>query len=107
MRAGAALALFGASRARAQGDAQWTDAFGVDRSDFRSIGRNPYFVLEPGYQLILEDGRERLVITVLAETKLVDGVETRIVEERETDGEALVEISRNYFAISARTNGVF
>jgi hypothetical protein len=34
-------------------------------------------------------------------------VETRIVEERETDGGEPVEVSRNYFAISRRTNSVF
>jgi len=55
----------------------------------------------------LEDGDERLVITVLAETLVVDGVETRVVEERETKGDALVEVSRNFFAISERTNDLF
>ena len=63
--------------------------------------------MEPGYQLVLEDGDERLTITVLNETKMVDGVETRIVEERETKGGQPVEVSRNYFAISKRTNSVF
>jgi hypothetical protein len=47
------------------------------------------------------------VITVLTETKRVDGVETRVVEERETNNGAPVEVSRNYFAISKRTNAVF
>jgi hypothetical protein len=85
----------------------WTDQFAVDRGDLRSTGRNPYFILEPGYVLVLEDGDERLTITVLAETQVVDGVETRVVEERETKGDALVEVSRNFFAISERTNAVF
>jgi hypothetical protein len=88
-------------------DATWTADFGIDKAELASTGRNPYFVLEPGYQLILEDGDERLTITVLNETKMVDGVETRIVEERETKGKQPVEVSRNYFAISKRTNSVF
>lgn len=43
---------------------------------------------------------------MLDETKLVDGVETRVVEEQTKDGK-LVEVSRNYFAISKRTNSVY
>ena len=40
-------------------------------------------------------------------SRTIDGVETRIVEERETKGGKLVEISRNFYAISRRTNSVF
>ncbi len=63
--------------------------------------------LVPGYQLVLEEGQDRVTITVLDETKTVDGVETRVVEERETKNGKPVEISRNYFAISKRTNSVY
>jgi hypothetical protein len=76
--------------------------------DFASRGENSYFILEPEYQVTLvgeEDGEElQLVITVLNETKIVDGVETRVVEEKETEGGNLVEVSRNYFAICRPTN---
>jgi hypothetical protein len=105
------VVFFAATSARSQSskkdDAGWTTAFGVETGELASTGRNPYFVLEPGYQLTLEDGKDRLVVTVLNDTKVVDGVETRIVEERETSGAATVEVSRNYFAISKRTNSVF
>jgi hypothetical protein len=90
-----------------QSDQRWTDHFGVEKGELASTGRNPYFVLEPGYRLTLQDGDERLVITVLDETKVVDGVETRVVEERESKRDALVEVSRNYYAISKRTNSVY
>jgi hypothetical protein len=46
-------------------------------------------------------------VTVLDETKVVDGVETRVVEERESVNGQPIEISRNYFAISKRTTDVF
>ena len=88
-------------------DASFTSRFEVEKSELASTGRNPWFVLEPGHTLTLEDSSTRLVITVLNETKVVDGVETRIVEERETEKGVLVEVSRNYFAISRRTNSVF
>lgn len=85
----------------------WTTEFFVESGELTSTGRNPYFVLEPGYELVLEDDDEKLIITVLNETKMVDGVETRVVEERESKGGRLVEVSRNFFAISKRTNTVF
>jgi hypothetical protein len=85
----------------------FTSTFAVDRADFTSTGRNPYFILEPGYALTLEGGKTRLVITVLPETRKVDGVETRVVEERETENDQLIEVSRNFFAIHAKTNSVF
>jgi hypothetical protein len=85
----------------------WTRDFRVEAGELASTGRNPYFILEPGYVLVLEDGTERLTITVLNETRNVDNVETRIVEERQTKAGQLVEVSRNYYAISTRTNSVF
>jgi len=88
-------------------DRSWISEFQVDKSDLTTIGRNPYFILEPGYSLTLERGAERLRVTVLDETRVIDGVETRIVEERETKNDQLVEISRNYFSISRRTRDVY
>src|SRR5437867_10168910 len=85
----------------------WTSAFLLESDELVSVGRNPYFILEPGYTLVLEGEGGQLTITVLNETKKVDGVETRVVEERETKGGQLTEIARNYFAISKRTNDVF
>ena len=89
------------------GSGAWTTAFMVEPDELVSTGRNPYFILEPGYSLVLEGGNARLTITVLNEVKRIDGVETRVVEERETKGGQLVEVARNYFAISKRTNDVF
>jgi len=86
---------------------EWTSDFSFEKEFLTSTGKNPYFVLEPGYQLVLEEGKETLTITVLNEVKVVDGVETRVVEERETKNGELVEVSRNYFAISKRTNSVY
>ena len=105
----ALVAYLGLSVAEPAGQPRrsWTDTFDVKKADLRSTGRNPYFVLEPGYTLTLEFGKERVVKRVLAETKLVDGVETRVVEERETKDGRLVEISRNFFAISATTKDVY
>lgn len=59
---------------------------------------NPYLPLLPGTRLVLKDGDLRLEITVLDDSETVAGVTTRVLEERETEGGELVEISRNFFA---------
>jgi hypothetical protein len=74
---------------------------------FQPTGSNPYLVLEPGYQLVLAHDEDRLTITVLDETKTIDGVSTRVVEEREEEDGKLIEVSRNFFAIDADTKDVF
>jgi hypothetical protein len=97
--------------AQERDDSQWERTFSEPASDFSSTGRSPYFILEPGYVLTFagaEDGQKMdLTITVLDETLTVDGVETRVVEERELLDGKLVEISRNFFAISTRTGNVY
>ncbi len=104
----APLALAAPTRPREhQPEDSWTATFTVDKPELAATGRNPWFILEPGYQLVFEGGEEHLEITVLNETKTVDGVETRVVEERETKSGQLVEVSRNFFAISTRTNSVY
>ncbi len=86
---------------------QWTSTFPVNKDNLISVGANPFFVLQPGYSLHYKSGHETLAITVLAETKTVDGVETRVVEEREEKNGQLVEVSRNYFAIDKTTNDLY
>jgi hypothetical protein len=107
----AAAALAAGTAADAQREQPWMESFAVDLKELTTEGENPYFILKPGYRLTLE-GREsgktaRLAITVLQETMQVGGVETRVVEERETIGGVLVEVSRNYFAIHPRTRDVY
>jgi hypothetical protein len=90
---------------------EWTASFDLENCDFASTGENSYFILEPGYQVILEGEEDeeelQLTMTVLDETKVVDGVETRVVEEKESEGGNLFEVSRNYFAICKPTNDAF
>jgi len=83
------------------------DTFKVDKSTLLDQGSNTYMILEPGYKLTLADGKDTLTITVLNETKVVDGVQTRIVEERETKGGKLAEVSRNYFAFDKATGDIY
>jgi hypothetical protein len=89
----------------------WTEHFNLQDCKFSTVGRNEYFILEPGYQLFLErierDDTVKLVITVLYETETVNGVETRVVEEKESLNGELVEISRNFFAFCRNNQSIF
>jgi hypothetical protein len=78
---------------------------------FSSTGNNPYFPLIPGSKSVFEgkEGREnvKLIITVTNKTKVIGGIETRLVKEHETHNGELVEISFNYFATCKKDNSVF
>ncbi len=82
-------------------------SFKVDKKNLGPISHNAYFPLTPGLKLHLTDGTETVVFSILDETKIVDGVETRVVEEYETKGNVLVEISRNYFAVDKVKGDVY
>lgn len=93
-------------------DLDYTTEFFADDCTFSSTGVNPFYIpLVPGTQLMYEgeeDGESiELRITVLEDTEVVDGVETRVIEEYETVDDEVVEVSRNFFAICAETNSVF
>jgi hypothetical protein len=102
----ASLAFVGAA-VPAQSKSGWQQEFAISACKLQTTGKNPYFVLEPGHQLVLEGGDTKLQITVLDETKTVDGVATRVVEEKEWKGGQLHEVARNYFAFCEQTKDVY
>jgi hypothetical protein len=55
--------------------------------------------LEPGSQLVLENKKTPGLEQLQHKTKTVNGIQTRVVEESETEDGKLVEISKNYLAI--------
>ena len=91
----------------AKAESPWCDSFSPNKTDLADAGKNPYFLLWPGYRLFLSDGNNTLVISVLKETKVIDGVRTRAVEERKTTDGKPTGVSRNYFAISRTTGDVY
>jgi len=109
-----ALALLAPCVATAHEPA-FTATFDRDRCTFTSVGSHPYFPLWPGLVLHLEgeqeDDGEIVEIeawnSVLAETETVDGVVTRVYEERELEDGELVEVSRNFFAVCRETGDVW
>jgi hypothetical protein len=101
-----ASTLFGAPP-----DKRWTQNFNLPACTWSSTGQSDFFVLQPGYEQVFEghEGKDfmRLRITVLNETRKVGGVETRVVEERETRNGEVIEISHNFFALCAPANDIF
>jgi hypothetical protein len=110
---GALLAAAEAAKPRAQDAAEkkYTESFGEDEKDFASSGSNPFFVLEPGWQIELEKtehGKKvTMITTVLDDVKKIAGVECRAVEDRELVDGQLKEVTRDYYAISKKTNNVY
>ena len=86
---------------------EWQTEFGVAERSLTDTGDSRYFVLNPGFQLVLESRNEKLTITVLDETKEIGGVTTRVVEERSEEFGVLAEVALNYFALDPATGDVF
>ncbi|HEX4953580.1 MAG TPA: hypothetical protein VF017_09345 [Thermoanaerobaculia bacterium] len=97
-------------------DPAFTQSFDREHCSFTSVGSNPYFPLWPGHSLTLEGEEEddegalvelEVIIAVLSDTELVDGVLTRVLEERESEDGELVEVSRNFVAVCRETGDVW
>ena len=107
------LLLSGVSPAH---DPPFTTEFDRGRCTFTTTGSNPYFPLWPGYALLLEGEDEdddgelvdvSVLLTVLPDTERVDGVLTRVFEERESEDGELVEVSRNFAAVCRETGDIW
>jgi hypothetical protein len=107
--------LLGAAAPGLAGAQDFTTDFDRERCTFATTGSNPYFPLWPGYGLLLEGEEEdegeiievEALVTVTSDTELVDGVLTRVVEERESEDGELVEVSRNFMAHCRETGDVW
>ena len=101
-------------------DVEYTTQFPLDDCTFSSTGRNLHFSIRPGDWLVLEgtdDGElVRLKITVLNRTQKITFVTeegesltvyARVIEERESKGGKLVEVSRNFYARCIQTGDIF
>ncbi len=86
---------------------KWTDSFGQENCTFLTTGANRFFILEPGYKLVLESKHEKVIITVTDKTRKIGDIKTRVIEEYEEEDGELKEISRNFFAICKEHGDVF
>jgi hypothetical protein len=91
----------------AQTGRDWQTVFAVEKTALGVKGANPFFPLNPGDRWSYRHGKETETVTVLAETRSIDGVECRIVEDREMKNGKTTELTRDYYAIDAATNDVY
>ena len=101
------LLLAGVGTLAAQTAKDFQSVFTVDKKTLGVKGANSYFNLTPGYTLAYRHGKDTDTLTVLNETKIIDGVETRVVEDRELKNGQLIELTRDYYAIDSVTNDVY
>ncbi len=85
----------------------WQEDFVLSDRKLNDAGEARYFILKPGFLTILTGQNAKLTITVLDETRVINGTTTRVVEEREETNGKLSEISRNFFAIDPANGDVF
>jgi hypothetical protein len=86
---------------------QWTAISQVDTANLTTVGQNPYINLEPGYQLRYTDRSVTRTITVRRKTKLVDGVQTRVIEEKDQKDGVPIKIVWKYYAIDKTSKAVY
>lgn len=104
-----ALLMAAPAMAQDKGSGAWQKEFAAPMAQCKMVttGRSDYFVMEPGFQTVLEGGDTRLQVTVLDEIRTIDNVLTRVVEEREWKKGELYEVARNYFAMCEQTRDVY
>lgn len=85
----------------------WDRISHVDLKNLVTIGKNPYFNLEPGYRLRYAGGEATRTVTVRRKTKVIDGVETRVVEEKEEQHGQPTKVTWRYYAIDKTTSALY
>lgn len=87
--------------------AEWRSDFPVDPNNLGPSGGNPYFILTPGHTLHFVEGSVRRTMTVLPRTVWIDGVECRVIEDREEKKGKPVEVTLDYYAVDRTTGDVY
>ena len=94
----------------------YTDQFRTQDCTFIDEGENTYYILRPGYQMVLkgvEDGEDVVFVhTVLDETRMFylpdEGwVTTRVIEELEWADGKPKEFTRGFFALCKETGDLY
>lgn len=83
------------------------EEFNIGKRKLTHTGKSKYFILEPGFQVVLKSSKVKMITTVFDETKEINGIVIRVVEEKEEENGKLTEITRNFFAIDQETGDVF
>jgi hypothetical protein len=104
--AAAAVAAFAPDGRAAQGTdlPQGSERVTLDPADFTTRIDNPYWPLAPGSRWVYREGEQRVTVTVLRETKTIEGVEARIVHDVVRENGGLVEDTYDWYAQDRQGN---
>jgi hypothetical protein len=86
---------------------EWQIDFNIEQRSLANTGQSRYFVLEPGFQVVLESRNEKVTFTVLDETREISGVTTRVVEERAEEFGTVQEVIKSFVAMDRANGDVF
>jgi hypothetical protein len=108
---GIAVCLFnsraGASPATDERSKYWEAISHVNMKNLATTGKSPYFNLEPGYRLRYSNGEATRTMTVRRKTKVIEGIETRVVEEKEELHGQLTKVVWRHYAIDKTTSALY
>jgi hypothetical protein len=93
--AGAAVA---AKPKQGGGLPQGAEPVKLDPDDFTTKIDNPYWPMAPGSRWVYREGSQRIVVTVLRETRKVAGVEARVIHDVVRERGKLVEDTFDWYA---------
>ena len=111
----AAIAVLAFGSGALAHDPPFTENLHREQCTFVTFSNNPWHPIWPGYSLLLEGEEEdegeifelAVQVTVLEDVEVVDGVRTRVLEEREWEDGELVEVSRNFVAACRETGDIW
>lgn len=81
----------------------------LNPAEFTTEIDNPYWPMRPGNRWVYREPNERggalrVEITVTGKTKVVDGIEARVVHDVVSDNDELVEVTNDWYAQDRRGN---
>jgi hypothetical protein len=88
---------------------QGSEPVELDPADFKTTIDNPYWPMAPGSRWVyrevdVEGGRKRVEVTVTKETKMIMGIEARVVHDVVTEDGDIVEDTFDWYAQDANGN---
>jgi hypothetical protein len=83
---------------------QGSDSVQIDPADFSTEIDNPYWPMKPGNTWVYREGDQRVEVTVTNRTRMVMGVETRVVHDLVTEQGVPVEDTFDWYAQDADGN---
>jgi hypothetical protein len=97
-------AACGSEKKQAESLPQGAETVKLDPADFTTEIDNPYWPMPPGSKWVYREGEQRVEVTVTNETKVIDGIEARVVHDLVTVDGKPKEDTFDWYAQDASGN---